>query len=192
MKAIRLIFLGVLIGAIFTVSAFAQVKIGVINTSAFTLKEGGITKFVAGQEKLNAEFKPVNAEINNLVKRINGLKTELKNLQKAAKDNPKIPIKQSTINSKVEEHDRLVRQYNFKADEIKVNFSSRSDALLNPIKADIYKAVRDFAKEKGYVAIWDINQLLRTKTLLAVNAKTDVTKEFIKYYNARPAGTATK
>ena len=195
MKSARLIILGILVGAMFTVSAFAQTstgKVGVINTSAFTVKKGGITKYVAQQEKLNAEFKPVNDEINSIINKINALKLELKKLQDAIRKDPKTPIKAETVNAKVEEHDRLVRQYNFKAEEVKVNFSNRSQALLDPITADIFKAIQDYAKEKGFVAIWDINQLRKTNTVLAMNDQTNVTADFIKYYNARPAGTATK
>lgn len=195
MRSARLIILVIVFGAISTVSTFAQAdtgKVGVINTSAFTVKEGGITRYIAQQEKLNAEFKPVNDELNDIITKINALKVEIKNLQEAASKNPKTPIKQETIEAKAREHDRLVRQYNFKTDETKVSFSTRSQALLDPIKADIFKAIQEFAKEKGYVVIWDIKQLLKTNTILAMKPDTDVTEEFIKYYNARPAGTATK
>ena len=50
----------------------------------------------------------------------------------------------------------------------------------------------EFAKQKGYALILDASKLEGAGLILAVDpAKVDVTKEFITFFNSRPAGTAT-
>jgi Skp family chaperone for outer membrane proteins len=194
MKTFRLIVGSLIFGAIFTFSAFAQAdtgKVAIINTSEFILEKGGIVKYVSQQKKLNSEFTADTTELNGMIKKINTLKTELKQIQDSATTN-KVPIKRETVQAKADEHDALVREYNYKAEDVKSRFDARSDILLSPVRQDIFKALQEFAKQKGYVAVLDINQLLRTKLILALNDKYDITKEFIAFYNARPAATATK
>jgi len=49
-----------------------------------------------------------------------------------------------------------------------------------------------FAKQKGFGLILDGAKLEGAGLILAVDlTKVDVTKEFITFYNARPAGTAS-
>ena len=60
-----------------------------------------------------------------------------------------------------------------------------------PVTSDILKAVQDFAKQKGYVAVLDISMLDQAHAILALDPSADITKEFIVFYNARPNSTAT-
>jgi hypothetical protein len=58
---------------------------------------------------------------------------------------------------------------------------------------DIMKAIGEFTKQKGYGLILDAAKLDSAGVILGWDeAKVDVTKEFITFYNARPATTATK
>ena len=56
---------------------------------------------------------------------------------------------------------------------------------------DIGKAVNDFAKQKGYTLILDIAKDQAGFLLAVGDEKIDITKDFITFYNARPAATAT-
>ncbi|MBX7170811.1 MAG: hypothetical protein K1X72_07625, partial [Pyrinomonadaceae bacterium] len=56
---------------------------------------------------------------------------------------------------------------------------------------DIYKAVQEFSKQKGYMMILDIGKMADADIVMALDEKADVTKDFITFYNARPATTAT-
>ena len=63
---------------------------------------------------------------------------------------------------------------------------------MGPIQNDIGKAMQDFAAAKGYDLILDAAKLDSQQILLAfIPGKVDVTKEFITFYNARPATAAT-
>jgi len=64
--------------------------------------------------------------------------------------------------------------------------------VMGPILQDIGRAMDDFAKQKGFALILDAAKLEGAGLILAVDlAKVDVTKEFITFFNARPATTAT-
>jgi Skp family chaperone for outer membrane proteins len=64
--------------------------------------------------------------------------------------------------------------------------------VLGPILQEIGKAMQDFANQKGYDLILDLSKLDGAAMILAYNpAKADVTKDFITFFNARPATAAT-
>ena len=63
---------------------------------------------------------------------------------------------------------------------------------MGPLHQDIGKAMQDYANQKGFDLILDAAKLDNAGLILAFNpAKVDVTKDFITFYNARPATTAT-
>jgi hypothetical protein len=62
---------------------------------------------------------------------------------------------------------------------------------MSPVMNDIFKALNEYAKQKGYAVILDGAKLEQADILLGFDDRYDVTKDFIVFYNARPAGTAT-
>ena len=195
MKTFRSIAAGLVFAAIFAVSAFAQAqpsapKIGIINTSAFDDK-AGINKYVTAANVLEAEFKPIDAELQAMATKIQNLQKEIQTLQAQANANPNVPIKPETINAKIEEGERLAREFKFKQEDAKVRYERRDAAILGPVRQDIGKAMQEFAKQKGYAFIFDAANLDKANLILAFDEKFNITAEFITFYNARPAGTAT-
>lgn len=196
MKSIRLIAVGIFLAAITTVSAFAQgttpaspSKIGIIDTGAFGDSKEGITKYIAAANQINTEFKPAVTELQNLGTRIENLEKELTVLQDQANKGT-VPIDRNAANAKAEEYDKLKRDYKFKEEDLKAKIDRRQQAVLIPIMQDIYKAAQDYAKQKGFTMIIDITK--DDKLLfMALDEKADITKDFITFYNARPATTAT-
>lgn len=177
--------------AAFAVSAFAQTgagKIGVINTFEFEASQGkpGITKYVTAMNRLETEFKPVQTELDTLANKINALRKEIENFQKAGAN---VPVANAT--AKAEEYEKLVREFKFKQEDAKARFESRRQVVVSPVLQDIGKAMMEFAQQKGYAIILDAAKLDSAGLILAFDTKHDVTEEFIKFYNARPAGTAT-
>ena len=52
--------------------------------------------------------------------------------------------------------------------------------------------MQDFAKKKGYPIILDLAKMDEANIILAIgDDNVDVTKEFVAYYNALPAGAAS-
>jgi Skp family chaperone for outer membrane proteins len=195
MKRVSFIAVSFVFAAISAVSAFGQVpaatqpaKIVVINTAAFDTKDG-ITKYANAMNALETEFKPAQTEIQTLMTRYQTLATEIENGRKA---NPAVPINQASLQTKVDEAQNLEIQIKRKQEDGKVKFEKRQQQVLGPILSDLGKAMDEYAKSKGYALILDAAKLEGAGLILAVDLpKVDVTKDFITFYNARPATTAT-
>lgn len=203
MKTFRLAAAGIIFAAIFAVSAFAQtagttaqqgqVKIVVIDTGAFlgdAKGAGGITKYINAANTLEAEFKPLTTELEGIQKRLETLGAEIERLR--SNQNPQVPIKPETVQAKIDEYQTLERDFKRKQEDAKARLEKRQGQLMGPVMQDIYKAMQDFAVQKGYAMILDAAQLDSQRLVLAFDpAKADVTKDFIAFYNARPATAAT-
>lgn len=196
MKTIRLIAVSVVFAAVFAVSALAQTqpasgKIGLINTLAFEDDKAGITKYVTALNSLETEFKPAQTELQTLATRIQALEKEINTLRQQASTNSTVPINQQTVNTKLEEYEKLAREYKFKEDDAKARFQRREAAVMGPIRQDIGNAIQEFTKKNGYVLVLDVAKLDNAGLILGLDETADVTKQFITFYNARPATTAT-
>ncbi len=192
MRTLRLAVVGMIFTAVFAVSVFSQTgqkKIAVINTQAFGA-DGGITKYVNAQKKLNQEFKVQNDQLTALATRINNLKKEIQTLRNTPKNS--VPVDPKTVNGKIDQHNKLEREFKFKQENAKAKYDARSGAVLGPISRDIGTALQAFAKQKGYGLILDAAKLDRAGLILAFDKTFNLTKQFIAFYNARPAGTASK
>jgi outer membrane protein len=194
MKTLRLIAVSFVFAAIFAVSAFAQTtapagKIGLIDTRFFDSKEG-ITKYVSAMTALDNEFKTDFTALQTMGNRIKTLQTEITNLQKQIQEG-KVPVDEKSANAKVEEYERLAREYKFKEDDLKARYQRREQVVMAPIRQDIGKALDEFAKKNGYSLILDGAKLDGAGLILAFDVNSDATKEFITFYNARPATAAT-
>lgn len=195
MRTFRLIAVSVVFAAIFAVSALAQTttanKIGLINTYDFGDPTNGIKKYVTALTTLQAEFKPIETELQTLGTKITALEKEINDLRAKLQDpNNKVPIPETTVNAKLEEYDKLTREYKFKEEDAKARYQRREIAVMGPIRQDIGNAIQEFTKKNGYVLIIDVSKD-NSGLILGLDETADVTKQFITFYNARPATTAT-
>lgn len=94
------------------------------------------------------------------------------------------------MKTKIEEAEKLQRDIKFKQEDAKARFERREQALFTPILQDVYKSVREFSKQKGFGLVLDVAKMEQAGIAIGWDDKADVTKEFIAFYNARPAGTA--
>ncbi|MFN0277095.1 MAG: OmpH family outer membrane protein [Pyrinomonadaceae bacterium] len=185
--------------AVFAVSAFAQtppaqtpgpVKIGVIDTYAFGDEKVGIIKYVNAVKSLNAEFAPAQLELETMNTRLTTLSKEIRTFQEQAAGGA-VPIENKTVQAKIEEGEKLQRDIKFKQEDAKARYERRQQAIMSPIMQDILKVVNDYARQKGYTLIIDLAKDNQGLVLAIGDDKIDVTKDFITFYNARPATTAT-
>ena len=189
MKRISFFAFSLVCVALFTAGAFAQTgtKIGWIDTGAFGDEKEGVTKYVAALKALDAEMKPRVTELTGLQTRLQTLSDDLKKMTAA---NPAVPVDQKAAQTKQDEGERLQREFDFKKQEYDAAVQKRSNEVLGPVSADISKAIQDYAKAKGYTVILDINALAQASAILSLDPAANITKDFITFYNARPAGTA--
>ncbi len=190
MKRFSLIGASFIFVAVFAVSAFAQTvpvtKIGWLDTGAFA-EENGVVKYINALKALDAEVKPFATELQTIQAKLKTISDDLTKMQ----SNPAIPVDPKAFAAKQEEGQRLQREGEFKKKEYDARVERRSGEVLGPISADILRAVQDYAKQKGYAVVLDIDKLAQANVLLVLDPSANITKEFITYYNARPAGTAT-
>jgi Skp family chaperone for outer membrane proteins len=202
MRKIRLVAVGLMFIVVSAASIFAQTpqnkpfKIGLINTFVFGDEKAGITKYAAAMNSVDAMFKKELDDLKAMVARIQNLEKELTGLQKQlTTPTPGVPVNntplQTSYNTKIEEYDKLGREYKFKQDDIKVRYQRRRQEIMGPVLLDIGKAMQEFAKQRGYSIIFDGAKLAEGGVLLAIDDKIDLTKDFITFYNARPAATVT-
>lgn len=197
MKTFRLIAASFIFAAAFAVSAFAQAadtgKIGLVNAFAFEDPKTGITKLVTASNTLEAEFKQPAADLQTMYNKIQALQKEVTDLTAQLND-PKFPGDkaklQATIQSKTDDGEKMAREFKFKQDDLKARIDSRRQVVVGPIYNDVMKALQEFAVKNGYSVILDGAKLEDAQILMGFNPKYDVTKDFITFYNARPAGTA--
>ncbi|HQU82281.1 MAG TPA: OmpH family outer membrane protein [Pyrinomonadaceae bacterium] len=200
MKTVRLIAVSFIFAAFFAVSAFAQTgaaqtgtfKFAVIDTGMFGGDEkgvGGITKYVNAMNTIEAEFKPLQTDLQTMQTKLQTLAAEIEKMRNPPQG---VPVNTSTLQTKIDEAQNLDRDLKRKQEDAKARFEKRQGQLLGPIMQDIYKAMQEFTMQKGYAMIFDGAQLDNQRLVVAFDpAKADVTKEFITFYNARPAGAAT-
>jgi len=186
---------------IFALPLFAQTvtpaptKIGIVNTEAFYYEKVGITKLLNAYAALEKEFEPrqqelvaINTKIENLGKEIQTLQAQLNNT--AASRAVDATAVQTSINNKSDEGARLQVEFKRKQEDAKAAYEKREAALIVPVKREIGSAVSEFAKQKGFDLVLDGAKMDQAGILLSVNQGMDLTEEFIKYFNAKPATTA--
>ena len=190
--------------AIFAVSSFGQVvpaagtqanvpfKMAVIDTGAFDGKDG-ITRFTAAMGTLETEFKPVQTEIQGLITKYQNLGAEIEKMRTAAaQPNNPVPISPQAAQAKLTEYQDLETQIKRKQEDAKARLDRRQPQVLGPIQQEIGRALQDYAKQKGYALILDAQKLDQNGFILAFDAaRVDVTRDFITFFNTRPATTAS-
>ena len=194
MKTVRLLAVSVFFAAFLAVSAFAQTtagKIGLINTQAFDDDKAGITKYVTALNSLETEFKPLFTDLQTLATKIQALEKEIQGYRDILAKGGKIPIDDATLNKKVEDYEKSVREYKFKEEGAKASYQRREAVVLGPIRQDIGNAIQEYTKKNGFVIMLDVAKLDNAGLILGMDDAADVTKAFITFYNARPATTAT-
>lgn len=194
MKRISTMALGLIFASIFAVSAFGQAgapaagKIGWIDTGMFADEKEGVTKYNNALKALDTEMKPRVTELTALQTRLQKIAEEIRTATNVPAG---VPVNQQVVTQKQDEGQRLQREFEFKKKEYDAAVEKRSGEVLGPVSADISKAIQDYAKQKGYSVVLDIAALANANAILALDAASNITKDFIVFYNARPATTAT-
>ncbi|MBC7797610.1 MAG: OmpH family outer membrane protein, partial [Pyrinomonadaceae bacterium] len=102
------------------------------------------------------------------------------------------PVSPQAIDAKRADGSKLQRDIQSEQANAQEAYALRQEALVGPVFADIGKAMQEYAKQNGYTMVFDLAQLAQSKMIIAVDNNADITDAFIKFYNARPAGSAAK
>lgn len=200
MKRVNFIAATSLFMLIFALPLFAQAvpaptKIGIINTEAFYYEKVGVTKLLNAYAALDKEFEPrqqelvgINTRIENLAKEIQALQAQLNN--PAAGRAVDANAVQTNIANKSDEGARLQVEFKRKQEDAKAAYEKREAAVIVPIKREIGTAVTEYAKQRGFDLVLDGAKMDQAGILLSIGQGMDLTEEFIKFFNAKPATTA--
>ena len=195
MKRFSLIAASFIFAAVFAVSAFGQAaapgKIGLVNINAFADEKAGIAKFRNALAALDIEFKVLNDALKAKSTKYQSLAAEIQKAQQAPPAG--VPVKETpaTLAAKVEEAQNLEVEIKRMQEDGKRKYELRYPQVVGPVFNDILKALNEYAKKNGYAVILDGAKLEQAEILLGFDDKYDVTNDFIVFYNARPAATAT-
>jgi len=192
MKVIRtsvLVLTAILISsAAVSAQGTAAGKVGLINMEALAAKDGA-TRFINALTALDKEFETELKDLQALSDSINTKTQELQKLAEQARQ-PNSPVSNEALRQRNDELEGLKRQFTFKQEDLQARINSRRQVVVGPIYAEVRVALRDYALQKGYSMILDGGKLEEAGLLMAFDTKYDVTKDFVTFFNARPAGTA--
>lgn len=169
--------------------AQAAGKVGLINLNSLA-EPNGATRYINALTALNKEFETELKALQTLGENINTKTAELQGLAEQA-NKPGSPISRDSLRTRSEEIERLKREFNFKQEDLEARINNRRQEVVGPIYNEMRVALREFALNNGYSMILDGGQLEEAAILMAFDPKYDVTKDFITFFNARPAGTAS-
>jgi len=201
MKRVSLLAMSLVFAAVFAGIATAQpgsaaapAKIGWIDSSAFGDDKAGISKYIQAQKSIEAEMQPKVTELKNMQTQMQTLQTDIQKLQ-GTPGNVPVDNVQKQIADKTDLGQKLQRDYEYKQKDAQAFYNRRAAEVLNPVSQQIMLAMKDFAKQKGFSVILDLSALAgdgqTPGALLFFDPTADLTKDFITFFNARPATAAT-
>lgn len=191
-KTFKILF-SLLIFALCAGSLSAQttpVKIAIIDSNLFSDEKAGLVRYVNAFKQIDADARPKTTELQTMFARAQALQKEAEQMTQAYQSNPKGPITAAQIQAKVDELEKIKRDSGYKREDLNSFVQTRRQQLLAPIVQDITKALQEYAKQRGYTVIFDLAKD-NTGFLVINDDRLDVTKDFIAFYNARPAPPAT-
>lgn len=158
-------------------------KIGIVNPVLFSdAKAGaGITRLKAALKTVSDATKPQSDRIQADMTRYRALAAELERLRTTA------GTTQAALQAKVTEAQALETAIKRSEEDFKIDSGKRYAATVSPILNDIFRAMNEYAKAKGYAVILNGPKLEQEDILIGFDDRYDVTADFIAFYNARPA-----
>lgn len=161
----------------------AGLKVAVVDTGYFAEDTSGIKSYVDAIKRINTEFAPRVTELQTMGTRFTNLQKEIQTLSQASQ------VDVQSVERKRQELETLGTDAKRREEDLQQAIQRRRNEVLAPIMNEIGNALRQYAKDKGFDMLVDVSQDERGM-FLYVDQKVDVTQDFIKFYNARPATAA--
>ena len=183
LAAVAVAALTILVQTLLTTSATsapaAPANIGIIDSSLFADEKMGISRVNSAMNQLEAKFQPVRGEIRGMVDRLNTMQSDIQK-KRAIQD-------AATTARQADDANRLEVQIKRKQEDARASYQKESTALLEPLQADIAKAITTYAQAKGLTLVVDVNRV----PIIYAAPSHDITRDFIDDYNrTHPAGAA--
>jgi Skp family chaperone for outer membrane proteins len=181
LAAVAVAALTILVQTLLTTSATsapaAPANIGIIDSSLFADEKMGISRVNSAMNQLEAKFQPVRSEIRGMVDRLNTTQSDIQK-KRAIQD-------AATTARQTDDANRLEVQIKRKQEDARASYQKESSAMLEPLQADIAKAINTYAQAKGITLVLDVNRV----PIIYAAPSHDITRDFIDDYNrTHPAG----
>ncbi len=158
-------------------------KIGIVNPTLFAdAKQGaGIPRLKTAIQTVTIATKPQADRIQADMTKYRALAADIERLRTTA------GTAQAALQAKAIEGQNLETSIKRAEEDYKRDFDKRYAATVSPILNDIFRAMNEYAKSKGYAIILNGPKLEQDDILMGYDDRYDVTADFITFYNARPA-----
>ncbi len=157
-------------------------KVGLINTAAFYDEKSGIATLIAAEKLINLDFAEEIKEMQVGNAKLAAIAGELQK-------EPGTEGNDATLQAKKSEGKSLQHSLEVSKTNLDVKMDQRRKAL---ITFEIGKAVAEFSKKNNYAAIFDATKVADSCIFINLANVTDVTKEFIAFYNAKTTALPVK
>lgn len=151
-------------------------KIGFIDSYMFQEPGTGITKLLAMYQTIDREFKPRMDELTALQSSLDKISREVQTggISPAEKE------------KKIELHEKLRRDYQFKTEDYKSKYERRQNELMKPLQTNMFNYLQQWSKEKGFTALIDLAKDSGGLVLFVDEAAVaSVTKDLIRFLNSK-------
>lgn len=146
-------------------------RIFVVHSSAFRDSANCIKELPTAYERIDNEVRPLKNELDDLSAKIRELNKNI----------PVLPCERWRFQNEIYDLQKMQRDYDKKTDRIKSIYEKREAELANPVIKKISVALAKFKEQKGYSIILYISG---NKSDFLTNDDSDVTAEFIQFYNS--------
>ncbi|MBA3770705.1 MAG: OmpH family outer membrane protein [Blastocatellia bacterium] len=163
-----------------TAQTAGATKIGIINSAAFAGEKTGITKFVNAAKGVDAQFTATRAQLTTWRTRQASLRKEIETQQGSPAVDP------ASLQRKYDEVQKLEVDIKRTAEDAQTSFEQKSRIALQPVQSAIGKALQEYVKAKGFALIFDPSRDQNGLLLVIGDQVTDITTDFIAFFNARP------
>lgn len=168
------------------ISAVAQQstgKVAYIDTNVFLDEKEGINKIIAANRQLETEFAVRLKDLRDGNARLAAIGKEVQAMEQM----PAQQVNRTAYAAKREEGEKLQRELQYKKEDLERDLAKRRQVVIGPITRDIGKVMEEYAAKNGIGSILDSSKFYDNGALLFLANAADITKDFITFYNAKPA-----
>lgn len=186
MKIDRFLVSLIFVFSLMASAAFAQQAVGrvaYIDTNVFLDEKVGVTKIIAANRQLENEFAARLKELKDGNIRLAAIGKEVQTMEQM----PAQQVNRTAYAAKREEGEKLQRELTYKKEDLERALAKRREVVILPITRDIGKVMEEYAAKNGIGSILDSSKFFDSGALLFLANAADITKDFVTFYNAKPA-----
>lgn len=157
-------------------------KIGIVDPRAFLDDKpgAGLTRLKTAFKTLDDEFRPMTNAIQSNVTKYRAVAAEIERLRGVQGTSAAV------LQAKAIEGQDLEKEIKRGEEDMKLRYERRYEQLVAPVYREIFGAMNDYAKQKGFAIILNGPKLEEDELLMGFDDRYNITADFITFFNARP------